>query len=237
MQHTFITDFEITKKDFSYLTQFVKQETNSPYLEQARKSVNKPSSQTSNSESSSSGSGFTNPFAKFSEDKKDSKELDIETVSEERYNEQLEDITKEDYEGVGELVIETMDFVMDKVFIMLKREPSKNNKLVDAKKDRLKIMVGRLMQKHNVKFSLEFLGTILFVSYVNARWSASKKIEQDDDLENTDNKSSIIRMKPNPTTVKNKSSVNGKNEVKKKAEEVKTEVKGGTKGGLINIAN
>jgi len=184
MTFEFISDFQFNTKSFSQIEAFIKQDTTSPYLIEARKdkplkkSLNPFKKDTEEPEKS------FNPFSQIAKSKSSGEA--IEEAKEEAYlesseklNDSVNEMTEEDYQDVGELAIEFTDFLIDKVFIYLGRQPSKNNALADSKKKRLKIVIGKLMQKHEVKLSMEFIAVTLFASYVNSKWASSKKIQDE----------------------------------------------------------
>jgi len=112
-QFEFISEFKIEKAPFSYVTNFIGKQTLSPYLEQARKiKIFKPKD-----EAKKSGGGGA--FGKFEKPKVEDENLDLKTISEEKLNDNLNDLPDEDYEDFGEIGIDLLDFAVDKIFIML----------------------------------------------------------------------------------------------------------------------
>lgn len=215
----FISEFNIKSGSLDQLKRFVELDTTSPYLTEVRKKVSKPKVDTSKP----SGSG-ADAFSQF-ESKEDTSKLDLHTLNEEQLNETLEEMTDEDFQDMGEIAIELLDFAMDKVFIMLSRKPSENDKLADVKKERLKILAGRLLKKWGVKFSLEVLGLFVLLSYINMRWSKAEKIESEE------GETKVIKMPKRKTTNAEKK-IDKTSQKKNKAKAI---TRPATKSGLINI--
>lgn len=163
------TSFNISKQPINTLYSFVGKGFSSPYLEDRRKVINIVDKPVVKEE--------VKKTIKFSdiEDSQDDNPIDLRTVSEDRLNDSLEELSTEDYEDFGEIGIEILDYVLDRVFIFMNREPAKIDSLAKKKKERLKIIAGRLFQKWGVKFSLEMLGGFLLVGYIHMRFKQSTK--------------------------------------------------------------
>jgi len=219
MNFDFVTDFSLNSSGLNHITDFIKKDTDSPTLNVLRKSVNKQTKETKSA---------NNPFANAEKDpNKGLSTDDLKEISEDKINESLSDLTDDDYEDFGEIGIELLDFAMDKIFIMLGRIPAENSSLMDKKKERLKIITGRLFKKWGVKFSLEMLGVFLLIGYINMRWSKSEKQDK------TEGSSKVIKMKPQKVTNFEKKQT--KKETKKEdSKKVNKETK---RKGLLNIAN
>jgi len=174
-----ITTFDIQKAGFNSITSFVGRDFTSPTLEKSRGALNlsiKPKEKK------------TFSWSDAEKDKPEDNELDLQTVSEERLNDSLEELTDEDYNDFAEIGIELFDYGLDRAFIWLGRNPSEADSVVKAKKDRLKIIAGRLFRKWGVKFSLEMLGIMLLLFYINARWTAAEKIDKGEKQTKSKNK-------------------------------------------------
>jgi hypothetical protein len=233
MDFQFVTEFDLNSKQFKDITDFVGTQTTSPYLEQARKvkpvQAVKNVFKSSDKTDSKPANAFTSIAAK-----KEGGETPVESAeieSSERLNEGIEEMSAEDYNDVGELAIEFVDFAIDKLFIFLGRNPEKNSKLAESKKKRLKIVIGKLMQKHEVKLSMEFIAVVIFGSYINAKWASSKKIEDGEKEKVKKKVSDKARPISKSTEGKVVSIAEGKKEAKK---EVKKEVKKEFKG-MVNM--
>lgn len=224
---TFITDFKINKIPFTSIKDFVKQDFESPFLKDARK-TNIFAEKKIQNKTKETGSSTSNPFDQVAKSKGDPSNLDLQTVAEDKFNEALEDqeLSAEDYQDVSELFIEGFDFLLDKAFIYMNRIPQANSKLLNAKKKRLKIIAGRIMQKYGMKFSLEFLGVIVLASYINARYASTKKKEDPAPSKQTKNKGMVIEMnqdkpaKQKPAEKPKKSESENTKEVKKESKRI-----------------
>lgn len=166
-----ITNFDISKEDISSVTAFISKGFTSPYLESKRKVINITDKPIVNKSAKKKFS-----FSDIEGDKENDEKLDLRTVSEDKLNDSLEELTDEDYEDFGEIGIEILDYVIDRVFIFMKRKPSELDSTAKKKKERLKIIAGRLFQKWGVKFSLEMLGGFLLVGYIHMRYKQSDKV-------------------------------------------------------------
>lgn len=128
----------------------------------------------------------------------ENKEIDFLEINESEINEQMQESTDaESMEDVAEVLIETLDFALEKGLNMFGRDV-KENKSTERKKKNLSKMLSVLMVKWGVKFKLEYLALIMLFSYIFAKYKDSTEAEQEYERKALKDESEKTRVKAQP---------------------------------------
>lgn len=111
--------------------------------------------------------------------KKKNSEVDYNDITENKINEELNNLGSEDYEEFSGLIIAGIDYILELALNNFANRQQKTETRAQKNKiKKLKIIGAKILEKHGVKFKIEFLFFAMFLGYGVNRYRNAEIIDE-----------------------------------------------------------
>lgn len=188
MTYEILTDYTVSKGTEQEICEFFSRKYTSPTLERLKsEKTQKTFSLTEQENEEEDGFGLDDMHVgEITDD-------DYRTLSDERLDEELEELDDEDYEDFAGILIAGVDWGFEKIINnFANRKQGKETNAQKQKLNRLKILAKKVMIKHGVKFKIEVLFGIMLIGYFADRYKNAEIIDPNKVKNKKNNSSAVV---------------------------------------------